>query len=152
MRMRTRILEIVKLTKEGWRPYDAEPDRSVYEKLGCTHVLRGNRRKPFWFVRDDVFCCIGCADHCTLKRPAGFPLPLPIRYSVVPQDPPYTLTPLELLARHDILNVRQAAYCLNVSERQIYDYIAEGKLVKLRDNPVRVRAAEVMELRRDFDE
>ena len=50
------------LTREGWRPYDAEPDRSVYERLGCPHFLRG-RRKPFWFVRDDVFCCIGCADH-----------------------------------------------------------------------------------------
>lgn len=23
------------LTREGWRPYDAEPDRSVYERLGC---------------------------------------------------------------------------------------------------------------------
>lgn len=150
--MRTRILEIVTLTKEGWRPYNAEPDRSVYEKLGCNHALRGSRRKPFWFVKDDVFCCIGCADHCVLKRPAGFPLPLPIRYAVVPPDQPFTLTPLEMLARHDILNVRQAAYCLNVSERQIYDYIAEGRLVKLKDNPVRVRAAEVNALRKDFDE
>ena len=131
--MRTRILEIVTLTKEGWRPYNAEPDRSVYEKLGCNHALRGSRRKPFWFVKDDV-------------------LPLPIRYAVVPPDQPFTLTPLEMLARHDILNVRQAAYCLNVSERQIYDYIAEGRLVKLKDNPVRVRAAEVNALRKDFDE
>ena len=150
--MRTRILEIVTLTKEGWRPYNAEPDRSVYEKLGCNHALRGSRRKPFWFVKDDVFCCIGCADHWVLERPAGFPLPLPIRYAVVPPDQPFTLTPLEMLARHDILNVRQAAYCLNVSERQIYDYIAEGRLVKLKDNPVRVRAAEVNALRKDFDE
>ena len=28
---RTRIQEIVTLTREGWRPYDAEPERSVYE-------------------------------------------------------------------------------------------------------------------------
>lgn len=150
--MRKLIQDIVTLTKEGWRPYDAEPDRSVYEKLGCTHVLRWQKRKPSWFVRGDVFCCIGCADHCTLKRPAGFPLPLPIRYSVVPPDQPYTLTPLEMLARHDILTVRQAAYCLNISERQVYDYIAEGKLVKLKDAPVRVRADEVKALRKDFDE
>lgn len=150
--MKTRILEIVTLTRAGWRPYDAEPDLSVYERLGCKHVLSGNRRKPFWFVRDDVFCCIGCADHCTLKRPAGFPIPLPIRYSVVPTDQPYTLTPLEMLEKHDLLNVRQAAYCLNVSERQIYNYVAEGKLVKLKDNPVRVRSAEVKAMRQDFDE
>lgn len=149
---KTRIWEIVKLVREGWRPYDTQPDRSVYERLGCAHVLRGGSRKPFWFVRGDVFCCIGCADHCTLKRPAGFPPLLPIRYSVVPTEPPFILTPLEMLARHDLLNVRQAAYCLNVSERTIYDYIAEGKLVKLKENPVRVRAAEVKELRRDFDE
>ena len=150
--MRTRIQEIVTLTKEGWRPYDAEPDRSVYEKLGCNHALRGQKRKPFWFVRDDVFCCIGCADHCTLKRPAGFPLPLPIRYNVVLPEMPFTLTPQEMLARHDLLNVRQAAYCLNVSERTIYDYIAEGKLIRLRENPARVRTKEVIELRNNFDE
>ena len=149
---RTRIQEIVALVKAGWRPYDAEPERSVYERLGCTHVLRGQKRKPFWFVRDDIFCCIGCSDHCTLKRPAGFPLPLPIRYSVVPPDQPFTLTPLEMLARHDILTVRQTAYVLNISERQVYDYIAEGKLVKHKANPVRVRAAEVKELRQNFDE
>ena len=58
---KARIREIVTLTREGWRPYDAEPDHSVYERLGCTHVLRGNRRKPFWFVRGDVFCCIAAA-------------------------------------------------------------------------------------------
>ncbi len=148
---RSRILEIVTLTKEGWRPYNAEPERSVYEKLGCSHALRG-RRKPFWFVKEDTFVCIGCADHCTLQRPAGFPPPLPIRYSLVPPEHPYTLTPQEMLARHDILNVRQAAYCLNVSERQIYDYIAEGKLIKLKSSPVRVRADEIKALRGDFDE
>ena len=88
----------------------------------------------------------------SLKRPAGFPLPLPIRYPGVPPVRPYTLTPQEMVDRHDLLNVRQAAYCLNVSERTIYDYIAEGKLVRLKENPVRVRSKEVKELRGDFDE
>ena len=148
---RTRIQEIVTLTREGWRPYDAEPERSVYEKLGCPYFLC-RRHKPCWFVRDDVFCCIGCADHCTLKRPAGFPLPLPIRYSGVPPVRPYTLTPAEMLARRNLLNVKQAAYCLNVSERTVYNYIAEGRLVRLRDNPVRIRVDEVRELCKDFDE
>lgn len=69
---RTRIQEIVTLTKEGWRPYDAEPEQRVYERLGCNYALRGQKRKPFWFVRDDVYCCIGCADHCTLKS-GGLP-------------------------------------------------------------------------------
>lgn len=149
---RTLIQEIVTLTKEGWRPYNAEPEGAVYRRLGCKYALCGQKRKPFWFVRDDVFCCVGCTAHCTLKRPAGFPPPLPIRYSVIPLDQPYTLTPQEMLARHDILTVRQAAYCLNISERQVYDYIAEGKLVKLKDTPVRVRSDEVKELRSNFDE
>ena len=148
---RARIQEIVTLTKEGWRPYDAEPERKVYEKLGCNYALR-KKGRPFWFVKEDTFTCIGCASHCTLKRPAGFPAPLPIRYSVVPPEQPFTLTPLEMLERHDLLSVRQAAYCLNISERMVYDYIAEGKLIRLRENPVRVRSKEVKELRENFDE
>ena len=149
---RTKIMDIVALTQNGWRPYNAKPDQKVYETLGCELVLRGRKDKPFWFVRDDVFCCVGCAAHCTLNRPAGFPLPLPIKYPRSPQERGYSLTPREMLERHDLLNAKQAAYCLNVSERTIYNMIAEGKLVRLRENPVRVRASEVKALREDFDE
>lgn len=148
----SRIMDIVMLTRAGWRPYNAVPDMSVYEKLGCDAVLGGRKHRPIWFVRDDVFCCVGCEAHCTLKRPTGFPLPLPIKYPQMPPDQGYYLTPLEMLERHDLLNAKQAAYCLNVSERTIYNLIAEGKLVRLRENPVRVRSSEVKALREDFDE
>ena len=57
-----------------------------------------------------------------------------------------------MLARHDRLNVKQAAYCLNVSERTVYDYIAEGRLIRLKGNPIRIRAKEVREMRENFDE
>ena len=70
----------------------------------------------------------------------------------MPAEQPYTLTPQEMVNKHDILNVRQAAYCLNVSERTIYNYIAEGKLIRLKESPVRVRSKEVKELRGNFDE
>lgn len=150
--MKTLVQDVVTLTRAGWRPYNAEPEASVYQRLGCSYSLGGRRNKPYWFVRDDVFLCVGCGSRCLLKRPSGFPPPLPIRYSAVPQDQPYSLSPQEMLARHDILNVRQAAYCLNVSERRIYEYIAEGKLIRLKENPVRVRSKEVKELRSDFDE
>lgn len=150
--MKTLIQDIVSLTRDGWRLYDAQPVPSVYERLKCPHAAKGGRNKPHWFVRDDNFLCIGCASRCLLKRPTGFPLPLPIRYNIVPPERPFTLTPKEMLARHDLLNVRQAAYCLNVSERTIYDYIAEGKLIRLRENPARVRTKEVIELRNNFDE
>ena len=66
---RSRIMDIVMLTRAGWRPYNAVPDMSVYEKLDCTAVLGGRKHRPILFVRDDVFCCVGCAVHCSLKRP-----------------------------------------------------------------------------------
>lgn len=147
---KTLIQDVVKLINEGWRPYNAEPDTFVYEKLGCRNFLRG--RKGHWFVRGDIFCCIGCGAHCTLSRPAGFPLPLPIRYTTPPPDQPYTLTQAEMATRFDNLTVRQASYCLNISERLVYDWIEEGKLVRLKDIPVRVRSQEVRELMQDFDE
>lgn len=149
----SRIMDIVTLTKTGWRPYNAQPDKSVYEKIGCSLGLSPQKgKKPFWFVREDVFCCIGCATSCTLKRPSGFPLPLPINYPPMPAGQTYQLTPKEMLARLNVLTAKQAAYCLNVSERTIYNYIAEGKLARLKDNPVRVRALDVQALCENFDE
>lgn len=148
---RSKIMDIVALTRDGWTPYDKQPDRSVYKILNCNLALQ-NRRRPFWFVRGDVFCCIGCSSRCVLKNPAGFIYPLPFEYPKGPKHEPYMLTPKEMVERHDLLNAKQAAYCLNVSERTIYNYIAEGKLVRLKENPVRVRAAEVKALRENFDE
>lgn len=152
---RSKIIDIVALTKEGWQPYAGRPDKSVYEKLKCGLALQNNKRHgrgPFWFVRGDVFCCIGCANRCVLKNPSGFIYPLPFGCPIGPKHPPYMLTPKEMVERHDLLNAKQAAYCLNVSERTIYNYIAEGKLVRLKENPVRVRASEVKALRENFDE
>lgn len=147
---RTLIQDVVSLTKAGWRPYNAQPDRSVYDKLGCEMVLRG--KKPIWFVREDVFCCIGCAARCSLTRPAGFPLPLPFPMRYTPQDAPYALTPAEMVERKNLLTVRETSYCLNVSERQVYDWLAEGRLVALKERPIRVRAVEVKAMMQNFDE
>lgn len=149
---RTRIMDIVTLIRDGWRPYEFTPEFSVYERLGCELVLKNRKDKPFWFVRGEVFCCIGCHSHCTLKRPAGFQIPLPIPSPPICREHGYYITPKEMLDRHDLLNAKQAAYCLNVSERTIYNYIAEGKLVRLKENPVRVRSSEVRALRENFDE
>jgi len=148
---KTLIQDVVALVRDGWRPYNAEPAMSVYEKLGCPWASGNRKCKPYWFVREDVFVCIGCGSRCILTRPEGFPVPLPVRYSRLPEQP-FMLTPQEMVSRLDLLNVKQAAYCLNVSERTIYDYIAEGKLIRLKENPVRVRTKEVKELRGDFDE
>lgn len=146
------IKDVVTLTKEGWRPYNALPAMSVYEKLGCAFVVRGkNPSQPFWFSRGDVFCCVGCGSRCTLTRPNGFPLPLPIQQTYPPEQP-YILSPTEMATRLPLLTARQAAYCLNVSDRLIYDYVADGRLVPLKEKPLRVRAEEVRAMMRDFDE
>lgn len=141
------IRDVVTLTREGWRPYNATPAGTVYDGLGCP-----SRTKANWFVREDVFCCVGCSSRCSLTRPAGFPLPLPIKYPAAPPDRPYNLTPREMADRLHVLTAKQAAYCLNISERLVYDWIAEGKLIRLRENPVRVRAEEIRRMMQDFDE
>ena len=151
--MKTIVQDIVTLVNDGWRIYNASPISDVYKQLKCPYWEKGQRgHKPHWFTKDDKFLCIGCAFRCSLLRPAGFPLPLPIRYEKLPKERRHTLTPNELLAKYDLLNVHQAAYILNVSERTIYDYIACGKLIRLKENPVRVRSKEIKELKENFDE
>lgn len=149
---RTRIMDIVTLTRNGWRPYMGNPASWVYEKIGCEIVLQKKRGKPFWFVKDNVFCCIGCSTNCVLNNPDGFVPELPLEARDAPKVRKFDLTPREMLAKYDLLNVKQAAYCLNVAERTVYNMIAEGKLVRLKEQPVRVRVDEVRKLRENFDE
>lgn len=147
---KTLIRDIIELTNAGWRPYPAKPDNAVYVRIGCPNWQK-QKPAPFWFVRDHLYLCVGCVSRCLLENPAGFMPMLPIRRLNAPQ-PFYSISPKEMIDRHDLLTVRQAAYCLNVSERTIYDYIAEGKLVRLREYPIRVRASEVKAMLENFDE
>lgn len=149
------IKHVVRMVNDGWRPYDAEPKPEVYDRLGCPHVhgkphKKGRIIRPYWFTRGDIFCCVGCERACSLVRPTGFPPTLPIHYPRV--DEPFMLSPQELVARRHTLRVDEAAYCLNVSERKLYNLVAEGKLVALREHPVRVRASDVARMMEDFDE
>ena len=68
------------------------------------------------------------------------------------KDEPYQLSPDEMVSHKNLLRVDEAAYCLNVSERMIYDWVAEGKLRRLKDSPVRVAAEDVAFLMKDFEE
>lgn len=148
--MRRLIRDVVFLVNEGWRPYDAQPADEVYANLDCPHAGKKGRIRPFWFTRQDVFCCVGCERACTLSRPKGFPPPLPINYPS--RQDPFMLTPQELVRRRHTLNVRETAYCLNISDRQVYTLIANGRLTPHKDRPVRVPATEVAAMMEDFDE
>ncbi|KAF5057838.1 hypothetical protein DSECCO2_352820 [anaerobic digester metagenome] len=148
--MRSLIKQVAKLVQEGWRPYDAKPKPEVYERLACPNIEAKPHKRPYWFVRGDIFCCIACERACSLVRPSGFPPILPINYPQTSE--PFQLSPQELVARKHTLRVDEAAYCLNISERQVYNMIYEGKLVALRDKPVRVRASDVAAAMEDFDE
>jgi excisionase family DNA binding protein len=64
----------------------------------------------------------------------------------------YTLTPQEMVKKRFLLRVGEAAYCLNISGRQVYDLINEGKLIRLKDKPIRIKAEDVEIMMNDFDE
>ena len=150
------IDEIVTLTRDGWRPYRGAVDERVYQGIGCPYGLLGSREtriRPYWFARGDIFVCVGCSRKCSFARPAGFmpPLPLQVKYGHSPEAP-YTLTPQEMVTRKHLLNVDETAYCLNISTGLVYKYIAEGRLIALKENPKRVRAADVAAMMHDFDE
>jgi excisionase family DNA binding protein len=141
-----------RLGETGWRPYNEHPAPSVYERLECPHAsAKSKAKRPLWFTRGDRFLCIGCTRACSLTRPTGFPPPLPLLYPDVGE--PFTRTPQELVRCKHTLTVREAAYCLNLSERKIYTMTAEGELTALRDRSVlRIRASDVRAMMEDFDE
>lgn len=144
------IKTVARMVQDGWRPYDVQPRPEVYERIGCPNVEAKPHKRPYWFVRGDIFCCISCERACSLVRPSGFPPALPINYPQTAE--PFTLSPQELVSRRHTLRVDEAAYCLNISERHVYSMVAEGKLTALREKPVRIRATDVAEAMEDFDE
>lgn len=156
---KTTIRSIIELVNHGWRAYNAAPQSAIYARLGCRYAPEnteeGKKKKkakePFWFVRSDSFLCIGCERRCNLFRPEGFILPLPINYEERPGEP-YTLTPAEMVQRKSLLRVDEVSYCLNIKERTVYDWIAEGRLRKTKENPVRIPAEDVVFYMSNFEE
>ena len=149
--MKSLIKQVAKLIQEGWRPYDAQPKPEVYERLACPNVQAKPHKRPYWFVRGDIFCCIACRRACCLSRPKGFPPALPINYPGEPEA--FSRPPQELVKIRHTLTTKEAAYCLNLSERKIQKMVAEGELVALRDRGViRIRATDVRAMMEDFDE
>lgn len=148
---KTKIKEIIELTNHGWRAYNEDPQSAIYARLNCPYAPArdesGHKKRknhaPFWFVRGEHFLCVGCSRRCSLFRPEGFIRPLPINYEERPDGEPYTLTPQEMIQRKSLLRIDEAAYCLNISDRTVRDWIDMGKLRRTEDYPIRVPVEDV---------
>lgn len=148
------IDDIIKLTREGWRPYRGVVPNAVYETLGCPCGVLGKREtriRPYWFSRADIYVCVGCSKKCGLNRPAGFQPVLEVNYPYDPEKP-FTLTPEELVTSKSSLRADEAAYCLNCSVRTVYKFVSLGKLVGSKERPIRIRTQEVAAMMHDWDE
>lgn len=168
-----RIEQVLSLTASGWRPYNGSMARDIYESLHCPHAadteglsmqatntssasVRQHVRTdapsgsglPCWFSRRNIFLCLGCERACSLSRPHGVQRSLS-RHSA---QGDYDLSPQELVKKKTLLRVDEAAYCLNVSERKVYDWVSFGRLTALKDKPLRIRSEDVAAMMCDFDE
>lgn len=131
------IDDVLKLVHSGWRAFRGEVRAEAYGRLDCRRP-----RVASWFVRGRHFLCLGCSRRCALYDPAGFQLPLP---TVFPPEAEsrFTLHPSELVRVKAWLRVKEAAWCLNVSPRQVYKLAAEGVLDRHPESPVRLSAESV---------
>ncbi|GHV55527.1 DNA-binding protein [Deltaproteobacteria bacterium] len=166
--MKNKIRAILSLINQGWLPYDVRVDDAVYEKLNCPHLspmrphtlaqtrprtraapmpapmpatdaaqgdARKNRRAQ-WFFHREKFLCLGCEKSCALVNPAGFQLPLPLEYAAKKPD---VCVSLETLLREKlVLRPDEAAKILDVTHRQIREWVHEGLLDAARGKPLRV--------------
>lgn len=131
---------------DGWRPFSGTIEK---EFLQTTLCQGGNAdAAPFWIYRGDIYLCLGCSQACAADRPACFNHTETILYP----HKAFSLTPLEMASTKHTLRVDEAAYCLNCSEAKIYKNIYEGKLITLKEKPVRIRANDILEMMNDFDE
>lgn len=147
--MKSQIDAITRYVEMGYRAFTGQVSASVYEKLACPAPIFAK-----WLIFQErtqkKAVCVGCDKECKPDNIEAFLLNTQLK--AIDYNRPYAISPSDMVKRHTLLNAKQAAYCLNVSERTIYNYIAEGKLTRTRDNPVRVRASEVEQYMNDFDE
>jgi hypothetical protein len=131
------LKEFAALYAKGFRPYQGEILRDVYERLRCR-----NPERAYWVEQWPILHCFGCGQRCTPKTPEGFQVVLPTVDAG--QRTKFDITPAQMVAAKAFLRAEEAAYCLNVSPRQVYSLAYEGKLVRHVDKPFRVTAESVI--------
>lgn len=144
----TNVQEIISLLNNGFRPYNNQPQNSVYESLTC---LFYKKNKPAWFYKGDIFLCISCNRKCSLHRPTGFQAPIPLKYPHYNDINYFKNTPQELIVKKASLNMKEVCYCLNMSYSKVYSLIQEGKLTSLNGRPLRVKTEDVQRLMEDYN-
>jgi len=136
--MTTRHLkEFADLYGKGFRPYHGEILPGVYEELGCKEP-----KKAYWVCKWPILYCFGCGERCTPKAPHGFQVMLPENPTGTAK---FSISPAEMLASKPFLRADEAAYCLCISQSQVYAITAEGKLIRHLDKPFRVTSESVKE-------
>lgn len=141
--------DLLRALRDGWRPFRGHVDGSVYGRLDCRRSSRAR-----WLTRDDAYLCLGCDRRCAVADGDGMQRALPVDTPLPdlgPEDLPY-LTAAQMLHAFEVFKVAQLEYILNLSRAEVYRCIADGRLEKVSDRPVRVSKASVLAaLGRDQD-
>jgi hypothetical protein len=135
------IEDLLTLLARGYAPYRGEVEGCVYARLRCPRP-----EKAAWFTRGEQHVCLGCGKRCSQSHGEGFQLILPgvrrgfqVAFATLP-----SISARELAEKKALLNVAETAFALGVSRSQVYQMIAEGKLTRHVDEPVRVTSESVL--------
>ncbi|EGJ51857.1 helix-turn-helix domain-containing protein [Desulfocurvibacter africanus] len=132
---------LLKVLGAGYQPYQGHIEPDAYTRLTCQNPERSR-----WFARELQFICLGCSRACAVVNPSGFQLVLPVSARKRAKSC-FANLPLvsadQLLRTKLLLRVDEAAFVLNISEREIRNYVDEGKLTAHPDAPLRVTADSV---------
>ncbi len=134
------ITDLLELLGRGYAPFLGEVEGCVYARLMCPRP-----EKAAWFTRGQKHVCLGCARRCSQAHGEGFQLTLPgvrrgfrVAFATMP-----AVSAADLVQKKILLRVDEAAYVLGVSDSLVYQMIAEGKLVRHQNEPVRVTSESV---------
>jgi len=128
--------EYADLFGKGFRPYKGNILGNVYERLKCK-----DPKKAFWICKWPLLYCFGCNQRCC-PTSEGFQAMLP--EGDVRLHGKFSITPGEMVKAKSLLRADEAAYCLNISQSQVYALANEGKLDRHVDLPFRVTSESVI--------
>jgi len=132
--------DLLRLLSREYVPYRGHIDGRVYQSLGCARPGRAR-----WMHHEGKYVCLGCGKRCSLVDPAGFELVL----SVGIQTRRLAFADLPVVSAQELLNkkmflvVPEVEYILNVSKRQVYALLDEGRLERHPDPPTRITTESV---------